>query len=66
MEIQILIVIILLILILLNRYKAKSTGNILYEDYFDISGMFGLTVNYENIFQIDIVSEMPNIGMRTN
>jgi len=66
MEITILIVLVLLILILFNRYQGKSTGIILYEDYFDISGMYGLAVNYRNIFQIDIVSEMPNIGMRTN
>jgi len=65
MEISIIIVILLLILILFNRYQGKNTGINLYEDYFDISGMFGLTVNYRDIFNIDIVSEMPNIGMRT-
>jgi len=66
MEITILIILILLIFILYSRYKGKSTGVNLYEDYFDISGMFGLTVNYKSVFQIDIVSEMPNIGIRTN
>jgi len=53
-------------LILLNRFQDKSSGIILFDDYFDISGMFGLSITYENIFQIDIVSEMPDIGMRTN
>ena len=66
MEITILIILILLIFILYSRYKGKSTGVNLYEDYFDISGMFGLTVNYKSVFQIDIVSEMANIGIRTN
>src|ERR1035437_2410919 len=66
MEISIIIVIIiLLILILFNRYQGRRTGIILYEDYLNIPGMFGLTVDYRNIFNIDIVTEMPNIGMRT-
>jgi len=65
MEITIPIVIILLFLIIFNRFKGKGSGIILYEDYFDISGMCGLTVSYENIFQIDIVSELPNIGIKT-
>ena len=65
MEVSIIIVIILLILILLNRYQGKSPGIILYEDYFNISGMYGLTVNYRDISNIEIVSEMPNIGIRT-
>ena len=66
MEITVIIIVILLILILFNRYQGKGTGINLYEDNFDISGMYGLTINYSDIYQINIISEMPEIGMRTN
>jgi hypothetical protein len=66
MEISILIILILLILILFNRYQSKSVGINLDEDGFNIPGIFGLRVNYRDIYQIDMISEIPEIGMRTN
>lgn len=66
MEISIFIVLIVLILVLIYLYQGKSNGIILYEEYLDITGMYGLLVNYRNIFQIDLISEMPEIGIRTN
>ncbi len=66
MEISILIILVLLILILFNRYQSKSAGIRLDEDGFNIPGILGLRVNYRDIYLIDMVSEIPKIGMRTN
>jgi hypothetical protein len=66
MEISILIILVLLILILFNRYQSKSVGINLDEDSFSIPGIFGLRVNYRDIYMIDMVSKISEIGMRTN
>ena len=66
MEISILIILVLLILILFNRYQSKSVGIHLDEDSFNIPGIFGLRVNYSDIYLIDMISEMPDIEIRTN
>jgi hypothetical protein len=63
MEISILILV--LIIFLFNRYLSNGTNIKLHEDDFDISGIYGLTISYEDIYLIDIISNMPEIGVRT-
>jgi hypothetical protein len=67
MELSISILILFLIIYLFNRYlKNNDNGIKLYEDNFTISGMYGLTINYKDICQIDMIFDIPEIGMRTN
>jgi len=68
MEVTISILILLLIIFLYNSYLSDNNNNgiKLNDDNFTISGMYGLTINYIDIYQIDIISVMPEIGMKTN
>jgi hypothetical protein len=58
--------IILVVVALLCLYEYQSIKIDLKEDKFKISGIYGSSINYNDIDAIDTISKMPRIEMRTN
>lgn len=62
----ILIVLLIFVPILLIVKGSQPSEITLGEDALTIEGMYGLTVNYKNILEVDTVTSMPHIRVRTN
>lgn len=60
------IAITLLIPVILMLIGNRDPGITLSESGLKISGMYGLTINYSDIQQLDTLSSLPRIQMRTN
>jgi hypothetical protein len=55
---------IMLLLLFIFLYLGRRLKINLYEQNFVVLGICGLSINYKDIYQIDIVTEIPEIGMR--
>jgi hypothetical protein len=61
-----LIVGVIAIIILFTFYENQDTKITLQKDNIKISGLYGGKITYENISQVDTISRIPSIKMRTN
>jgi len=60
------LVVVLVIIALFTLYQYQPEKITLKENQFEISGEYGLPVNYSDIVVFDTISQMPGIEMRTN
>jgi hypothetical protein len=57
---------IIAVIILFTFYENQDAKITLQNDDLKINGLYGGKIMYENIYQIDTISKMPSIKMRTN
>jgi len=58
--------IVIAITIAFNIYEYQSAKIELHEKYFEITGIYGFPINYNDISSIDTISQLPNIETKTN